>query len=95
MMDEVTMLQLVALTLAIVEGVKVAYNGFTGKVLNKGMKIIVSVLVPVSPNFQDQDPPDVWLRVVPILTVGLAAAGLYSIGKRSGSAVVNSLNGNK
>lgn len=88
-MDEVMMLQLIAFTVAIVEGVKVAYNGFTTKVLNEGVKVVVTVLVGTSLAAVAEFAPDVWPRVVPLLTVGLAAAGLYSIGKRSGSAILN------
>ena len=91
-MDQVTMLQLIAFTVAIVEGVKVAYNGFTDKVLNTGMNVIVSLFVGAGLAAVAEFAPDVWLRVVPLLTVGLAAAGLYSIGKRSGNAILN--NGN-
>ena len=79
---------MIAFTLAIVEGVKVAYNGFTDKVLNEGAKVVVTVLVGTGLAAVAEFAPDAWLRIVPLLTVGLAAAGLYSIGKRSGSAIL-------
>ena len=87
-MDQVMMLQLIAFTVAIVEGVKVAYNGFTTKVLNKGVKVVVTVLIGTGLTAVAEFAPDAWLRIVPLLMVGLAAAGLYSIGKRSGNAIL-------
>ncbi len=87
-MDEVTLLQLIAFTIAIVEGVKVAYNGFTGNALNEGVKVVVTVLVGTGLAAVAEFAPDAWVRVVPLLMVGLAAAGLYSIGKRSGNAIL-------
>lgn len=81
-MSEMTMLQLVAFTIALVEGVKQSklpaqYYTLSAMVIGGGLAAIAEFA------------PEIWLRVIPILTVGLAAAGLYSIGKRAGSAIVS------
>ena len=94
-MDEVTMLHIVALTIALTEGLKVAYDSLAGKPLNSGIKLVATVLVGAGLAAVAEFAPDAWVRVVPLLTVGLASAGLYSIGKRGGAAVVNGINGNK
>jgi hypothetical protein len=94
-MTEFTMLQIVALALSVVEGVKVVVKGFTGKELNEGAKVLVAVLIGGGLAAFAEFAPDAWGRALPIVMVALAVPGLYSIVKRGGTAVVNGVNGNK
>lgn len=94
-MNDTTMLQLVVYTLAIVEGIKTVVTSWTGKPLDEGIKVIVSVLIGAALAGIVEFAPDTWVRLVPLLTVGLAAAGLYSIGRQSGAAVLAAFNVNK
>ena len=80
--DEATMLQLVALTIAVVEGVK-QFN------LPERVNMVITVLVGSGLAAIAEFAPTAWIRIMPILMVGLAAAGLYSIGKRAGNAVLS------
>lgn len=81
-MNDTTMLQLVALTIAVVEGIK--QFGIKNE-----WKTVITVLIGGGLAAIAEFAPDAWIRILPILTVGLAAAGLYSLGKRSGIAVIN------
>ena len=92
-MDETTIVQLVALTVALVEGLKIVFESFLSRELNPGAKVVLSVVTGAVLASVAEFAPEAWVRVVPILTVGLVAAGLYSLGKRGGTAVVNGLNG--
>ena len=81
-MDNTNMLQLVALTIAVMEGIK------QFKIKDE-WKTVITVFVGGFLAGIAEFAPDAWIRILPILTVGLAAAGLYSLGKRSGIAVIN------
>lgn len=94
-MSEMTMLQIVALALSVVEGVKVVVKGFTKSELNEGAKVLVAVLVGAGLAAFAEFAPEAWGRAFPIIAVALAVPGLYSIGKRGGTAIVNGLNGKK
>lgn len=80
-MDELTMITLVTLTIAIMEGVK--QFG-----LPKRANTVAAVMIGTGLGAIAEYAPDTWIRVAPVLTVGLAAAGLYSLGKRAGTAVL-------
>lgn len=80
-MDELTMITLVTLTIAVMEGVK--QFG-----LPKQVNMVMTVLIGAGLAAVAEYAPDTWIRVLPVLTVGLASAGLYTLGKRAGSAVL-------
>lgn len=94
-MSEVMMLQILALAIASVEGVKVMVNGFVGKELNEGFKVLTALLVGGGFAAFAEFAPEAWERALPIVMLALATPGLYSITKRSGTAVVSVLNGKK
>ncbi len=90
-LDAVGLALIVGLAIALVEGIKQAFESLAGKELSSGAKVILSVVTGTILASAAEFAPETWVRVIPILTAGLAAAGLYSISKRAGSGAAKAI----
>lgn len=90
-LDAVSLALIVGLAIAIVEGIKQAFESLANKELPSGAKVILSVVTGTALASVAEFAPETWVRIIPILTAGLAAAGLYSISKRVGNGAATAL----